>query len=84
MQAKGPVPEGRSRCSMVVAQDCLYVFGGWNRTHSYADLYQFEIGTLTPYVCVTLTWVQPPIRGVASSCAMSTVSSRAASSITLV
>ena len=44
VKVKGTPPEGRSRCSMVSAQDCLYVFGGWNRVHSFADLHQFDIG----------------------------------------
>lgn len=50
VQTKGAAPEGRSRCSMVAAQDCLYILGGWNRTHSFSDLFQFDIGTRPPAV----------------------------------
>ena len=48
MQPKGKGPERRSGHSMVTVENCLYIFGGWNNTTQFQDLFVLDCTLETP------------------------------------
>eukprot|EP00002_Diphylleia_rotans_P018581 TRINITY_DN3599_c0_g1_i1.p1 TRINITY_DN3599_c0_g1~~TRINITY_DN3599_c0_g1_i1.p1 ORF type:complete len:471 (+),score=80.72 TRINITY_DN3599_c0_g1_i1:78-1490(+) len=40
----GPIPEPRAFHTMTTVGDVAYVFGGWDGSQTFCDLYSFEIG----------------------------------------
>jgi len=47
VDCKGTPPSGRSRMSVSVYENKLYVLGGWNRQIYFSDLYEFDFGSDT-------------------------------------